>query len=194
MTVSDRGVIRVADCRDIAPLSRLAVETYTDAFGHTMEPSDLAHHLETHLSPRCFGFMLEEDVVLVLEVESHLIGYVQFGDVQGSAGGASAGSQELRRLYIQRGYQNRGYGKLLMDAALRHPRLLNAEQVVLDVWERNYGAQRFYLRYGFRVVGSRPFSVESGAQMDRDLVMVRHRPSRQRVSEAGLLSTEAGVV
>ena len=43
----------------------------------------------------------------------------------------------------------------------------------MDVWEHNHGAQRFYSRYGFEVVGSRRFEVASGVQMDLDLVMVR---------------------
>jgi len=42
-----------------------------------------------------------------------------------------------------------------------------------DVWEHNHGAQRFYRRYGFEVVGTRAFEVESGAATSLDLVMMR---------------------
>lgn len=41
-----------------------------------------------------------------------------------------------------------------MEAALEHPRLKEAENVFLDVWEHNHGAQRFYRRYRFAVIGA----------------------------------------
>ncbi len=63
---------------------------------------------------------------------------------------------------------------LLMEAALEHPRLKSAERIFLDVWEYNYGAQRFYQRHGFKVIGGRRFYVESGAETSLDLIMVRH--------------------
>ena len=48
--------------------------------------------------------------------------------------------------------------------------------IVLDVWEHNPAAQRFYARYGFEVVGARAFVVASGAETSRDLIMVRRSP------------------
>jgi hypothetical protein len=39
-------IIREATLQDAAPLSALARQTYADAFGHSMSPSDLAAHLE----------------------------------------------------------------------------------------------------------------------------------------------------
>ena len=60
-----------------------------------------------------------------------------------------------------------------MEAALAHPRLLQAENIYLDVWERNQGARRFYERYGFTVIGAHRLELASGAAGDPDLVMVR---------------------
>jgi ribosomal protein S18 acetylase RimI-like enzyme len=60
-------------------------------------------------------------------------------------------------------------------AALSHPRMENAAGIYLDVWEHNQGAQRFYQRFGFQVIGSRAFEVESGAETSLDLIMVRHK-------------------
>ena len=100
MAVSSSGVIRIAAREDIERLSKLAVETYIDAFGHTFGASDLALHLERNLSPSCFGRIIEEDVVLVLEVEGRMIGYVQFGESRMVSEGSPIGSQEVRRLYV----------------------------------------------------------------------------------------------
>src|SRR3990172_7912693 len=132
MVVSGSAVIRAVESEDIERLSQLAVETYVDAFGHTLGAPDLAAHLERHLSPDCFRRIIEDEVVFLVEVESRLIGYVQFGaagvavedsSVGSSSAGSSVGDQEVRRLYIQRVFQRQGYGRLLMDFALNHPRL-----------------------------------------------------------------------
>jgi diamine N-acetyltransferase len=81
----------------------------------------------------------------------------------------------LRRLYVLSAFQNQGLGSKLLQAALEHPALKNAEHIYLDVWEHNHGAQRLYKRHGFAVIGQRKFMVASGAETSFDLIMVRQR-------------------
>ena len=69
-------------------------------------------------------------------------------------------------------FRSKGAGTLLMQAALAHPQMQAAPAVYLDVWEHNHGAQRFYARHGFEVVGTRQFEVVSGAETSLDLIMV----------------------
>ncbi len=57
-------------------------------------------------------------------------------------------------------------------AAHNHTEMAGAA-IDLDVWEHNLGAQRFYKRLGFEVVGTRVFEVESAGETSLDLVMVR---------------------
>lgn len=165
-------LIRPARRNEVVALSALAIETYSAAFGHTFSAADLAAHIAKHLTPNCFLRILDEDVVLVGDIEGRLVGYVQFG---ANTVGPSAGSREmeLRRLYVHSDLQNQRVGGLLMSSALDHPNLKDAERVCLDVWEHNRGAQRFYRRYGFEVVGTRAFQVASGAETSLDLIMVR---------------------
>lgn len=101
-----------------------------------------------------------------------MIAYVQFGR-PGDA--ISDRRRELRRLYVHTDHRNRGIGGRLMDAALAHPSMRDAEQITLDVWEHNRAAQRFYARYGFEVIGAQPFVLESGAETSQDLIMARRR-------------------
>jgi ribosomal protein S18 acetylase RimI-like enzyme len=105
-----------------------------------------------------------------------MIGYVQFGQANATVLQSADGDQELRRLYVHADFQNKGIGTRLMDAALAHPQLRDAERIFLDVWEHNPGAQRFYACFGFKVVGQRPFVVESGAETSMDLIMARRQP------------------
>lgn len=168
-------MIRNAQKGDIVALSELAIETYTAAFGHTFSPADLAAHLQRHLTPDCFARILDEDVVLVAEFGNRLLGYVQFGAADSAFRDET--TQELRRLYVHPEFQNQDIGAALMESALLHPQMQAAKAIVLDVWEHNQGAQRFYRRYGFEVIGARAFEVESGAETSLDLIMARHSPS-----------------
>lgn len=165
--------IRKAIHGDAGALSALAIETYTQAFGHSFSPADLAAHLENNLSLRRFEQILSEDTVLLAETGGRMVGYVQFGRLEGSA------DQELRRLYVHSDFQNQGIGSKLMEAALAQSELQNTQRIVLDVWEHNPGAQRFYARYGFVVVGTQPFEAESGTQTSLDLIMVRRSPQAE---------------
>ena len=167
--------IRKAEVDDAKALSALAMQTYTDAFGHSFSSVDLAAHLEKNLLPQNFHRILVEDTMLVAEVDERMVGFVQFGQGSLESEVAFSNDQELRRLYVQANFQNKGIGVRLMNAALDHPSLRGAERVYLDVWEHNPGAQRFYARYGFVVTGKREFVVESGAETSCDLIMVRQQ-------------------
>jgi diamine N-acetyltransferase len=170
-------IIRPVDAGEIAALSELARTTYSDAFGHTFSPSDLAFHLKTNLSDAYFRRAIDEDTFLVASTENRLVGFVQFGAVKMPTASQSSKDQELRRLYVASDFQNRGIGTRLMQSALGHPRLGEAANIFLDVWEQNHGAQKLYQRYGFEVIGARALAVASGVAADRDLIMVRRSRS-----------------
>jgi diamine N-acetyltransferase len=173
-------LIRRGVTDDVPALAELAVTTYVAAFGHSFTPEDLAAHLAHHLAPANIARSIAEDVVLVAELVTvtggRLVGFVQFGTAGPEYAPQSSCDQELRRLYVLGEFQKQGAGTLLMQAALAHPQMQTAPAVYLDVWEHNRGAQRFYARYGFEVVGTRRFEVESGGETSLDLIMVRRLP------------------
>lgn len=166
-------LLRPAVLEDVPALTDLAVTTYVAAFGHSFTPEDLAAHLAQNLAPANIARFVAEDVVLVAEAGGRLVGFVQFGTAGSEYAPENSDDQELRRLYVLGEYQNRGAGARLMEAAITHPQMRAAPAVYLDVWEHNHGAQRFYRRYGFEVIGTHRFEVESDAETSLDLIMVR---------------------
>lgn len=171
-------IIRQATIGDVAALAALARKTYSDAFGHSFSPSDLAFVLENDLSDGCFLEAVTEDGILIAMIDDRVVGYVQFGVASETMPRRSPDDQEVRRLYVHADFQNKGIGRRLLQAALNHPRLGMAARVYVDVWERNLGAKRLYERFGFEVVGAHELEVASGVAGDLDLVMMR--PSRPR--------------
>jgi len=91
------------------------------------------------------------------EEEGVLAGYVEFGE------------DDVSRLYVDTERQGHGLGRMLMEAALRHPRLADAGRVSLQVWEENERAVRLYESLGFAVTGTKAFTV--GSETVEDLVM-----------------------
>lgn len=56
---------------------------------------------------------------------------------------------EIISIYFLPEYIGRGYGKALLDKAIEELKLLGFEFVLLWVLEKNYGARKFYEKYGF---------------------------------------------
>ena len=164
--------IRKAILRDVDPLSELACRTYVDAFGHSFLAADLKNHLEVHLSPENIRRIHEKDTVLLAEIDHQMVGFCQFGQASDFPDTDQDSDGVIKRLYVLRGYQNQGIGSLLMKAALDQMRAEKFQRVFLDVWEHNPGAIRFYQRFGFEVVGKKPFAVASGIATSDDLVMM----------------------
>ena len=84
---------------------------------------------------------------------------------------------ELQRLYILQGYQGGGRGTLLLNTALEWLERDGPRTLWIGVWSENYGAQRFYARHGFEIVGDYSFMV--GDHADHELITRRPaRPTR----------------
>ncbi len=173
-TRNSQMIIREVELSNIPALSALARKTYTETFGHTFTPSDLALYLENTRSEAYFRRAIADDTILVALDGDVLIGYVQICDVTLPAQAATVNDQQLNALYVRADYQGKGIGKRLMDTALTHLRLQNAENIYLDVWDQNIKALNLYERYGFEIIGKTPVMVGSRL-IGSDLVMVRRR-------------------
>lgn len=166
--------IRPAQRTDVAALAVLARRTWQDEFGSSLEPEDLAVELQTRRSPEYFEAALEQTTILVADDGRSLVAYVQFGRVDIPEVRAREGDRQLRRLYVDRVAQGRGFGRRLIEAALAHPELAQAERVYLSVWEENERALRLYESMGFRRVGVTPYSI-GDKLIGEDLVLCLDR-------------------
>lgn len=152
---------------NLARLSRLARETYAEAFGDSMSPDDLSNHLKTRLGVEIFREALREDTILVAD---DWIGFVQIGPMRAEDVDHGPTDLELRRLYVLADHRDRGVGSHLMEAVLGQTG--EAPRIYLDVWEKNHGAIRFYEKFGFKRIGERRLMLASGPAEDADVIMV----------------------
>ncbi len=167
----DKMITREATEKDIPNLAILAAKTYTDAFGHTFKnPEDLQAALEEGRSEKYFTDSLKDNTAIVAEDNDILIGYCEFGPIDSSypTDDFQEGDQEIRRLYVLQNYQKMGIGKKLLDKAFGYDQIKKAQNVYLDVWEKNIGAQKLYKSYGFEFTGK---------VVDGDFIMRRKNSS-----------------
>lgn len=169
--------IRRATGADAAALSELSAATFTATFGHLYPPEDLAAYLssayseaaccETLADPRMAYWLAGDDV-------GPPVGFALAGYCKLPVQDLEPGAGELRQLYVRSTHQNMKLGARLFDAALGW---LDARYspLYIGVWSNNFGAQRFYARYGFATVGEYGFPV--GRTVDRELILKREARS-----------------
>jgi ribosomal protein S18 acetylase RimI-like enzyme len=88
-----------------------------------------------------------------------------------SHGEFSSEGGEIARFYVSRAWHGKGLAASLMLAALDELRSAGATRAWLGVWEENARAIAFYLKSGFKTVGTQSF--ELGGVMQSDLVMAQ---------------------
>ncbi len=82
-----------------------------------------------------------------------------------------ADAGEVQQLYVLAEFHNLRLGARLIEQGLEWLAAQGRLPVYLGVWSENYGAQRFYGRYGFSKVGEYGFHV--GNTVDREFILKR---------------------
>jgi ribosomal protein S18 acetylase RimI-like enzyme len=155
-------ILRPATIADAPALAKLGAETFIAAFGHLYREKDLAAFLAQVHNPdavaeeiagdSCTHCLVEHDGALIafckLRYPSH---YTAYSDARDPI--------ELGQLYALPLHTGAGIGTQLMDWALSVARERGHDAILLSVYAENYGAQRFYQRYGFGKIADITFQV-----------------------------------
>lgn len=165
--------IRRATPADAATLAELGAATFIETFGHLYTPEDLQAFLDESHTVAAYAKVLADPgyALWLAEVDGRAIGYAQAGRCGLPHAEVRPEDGELKRLYVRADAQNSGSGRALMDAAMAWLLADGPRQLWLSVWSENFGAQRFYARYGFAFAGEYAFIV--GTQRDREFMYRR---------------------
>ena len=165
--------IRRATPDDADILSDLASRTFVETFGHLYPAQDLEFFLRDAYAPEKQAVILAHPdyAVWLLEEDGVAVGHAAAGPCGLPHDEVAPGDGELKRLYVRAGIQGGGIGRALMDAAMAWLLQDGPRTLWISVWSENFGAQRFYARYGFEFAGEYAFIV--GAQRDREFMYRR---------------------
>jgi diamine N-acetyltransferase len=173
--LADDSVIRDAVLADAAELAMFAATVFRETYAATTRPADLDQHVARWLAPDAQARDIADPAIrtLLLTLAGSLAGYAQLRRAPGpacvsGADGLERPALEIMRFYIAPAWHGRGLAQRLMDACLEAGRA-TASVVWLGVYTRNPRAVRFYIKSGFRTVGTQTFVLGSDSQ--EDLVM-----------------------
>ena len=162
--------LRGARTDDVAALSRLGADSFTETFGHLYQPHDLALFLENH-SEASWQAELDDGEFAILVAEAadgSLAGYAKVGppklpfEPRGKAA-------ELRQFYLLKPWHGQGIADDMMRWVIDEAERRGADDLYLSVFTENHRARRFYERWGFEAEGRYAFMV--GGHADEDIVM-----------------------
>ena len=157
-------ILRPATPADADALSRLAAESFVAAFGHLYRAEDLQLFLDRYRTPERYRADLADPRkrVQLAEVDGRLAAYslIVLGEhFDERPDPRPERPVFLSQLYCAPGMPGRGLGAALMEWTIAEARAWGADAVQLSVFSENFGAQRFYQRYGFRHVADIDFWV-----------------------------------
>ena len=171
----DLPVIRDAILADAAELATFAAGVFRETYAATTRPTDLDQHVARWLAPDAQARDIADPAMrtLLVTLGGSLAGYAQLRRARApacvsGADGLQRPALEIMRFYIAPAWHGRGLAQRLMDACLEIGRA-TASVVWLGVYTRNPRAVRFYIKSGFRTVGTQAFVLGSDSQ--EDLVM-----------------------
>lgn len=163
--------LRAPTPADVAELADLSRGTFLAKFGHLYRPQDLLPFLEDMHSPAAVTREMDspDRCYCVAERDRRLVGYCKLGLACGFPEHARGRRViEIKQLYTAANATGSGIGAAMMDWALNAAHQFGADEIQLSVWNQNYGAQRFYARYGFEKVADIGYWV--GEQRDEEFL------------------------
>lgn len=165
--------IRRAGAGDLQALAEIGRATFSETFGHLYPPEDLATFLNSAYGPDYLGSALAdpERALWLVEQDGVAVGHALAGPCDLPHPEVHEGSREVKRLYLRNSVQGGGLGGRLFETVLAWLERDGPQDLWLGVWSDNHGAQRFYRRYGFTLVGEYGFAV--GATVDREFIFRR---------------------
>lgn len=165
--------IRRATPADAEVLSRIAAETFTETFGHTYPPEDLAAFLASayDLEKTRLDLADPDRAAWLVEADGRVVGHALAGPCDLPHDEVTPACGELKRLYVLKAFQGGGTGSRLLAETLAWLEKDGPRRLWIGVWSENYGAQRLYGRLGFEKVGEYDFIV--GETRDREFILRR---------------------
>ncbi len=165
-------IIRLARADDAAALAELAERTFRDAFGADNRPDDLALHLASAYGTAQQAREIADPAMITLvgEHDGTLVAYAQLRRGTPPACVTGPAPIEVMRFYVAAAWHGRGVAQRLMTEVVDAAKRANAQTLWLGVWERNPRAIAFYVKAGYRDVGSQVFVVGTDPQADRVLM------------------------
>ncbi len=153
---------------NIPVLRRMAIETQIDTFGEFNTVENMNAFIQEAYSVEQFEREFNEagSIYYVAWDGLELAGFLRLRLSREAEPFLGINSIEIQRLYVNRSFQGKKVGRSLMLQALAYARDRKFEWIWLGVWERNFKAQAFYEKWGFKRFSEHIFMMGDDPQTD----------------------------
>ena len=157
-------MIRKAEVRDASSLAAVGIEVWVNTYLRDGVSQTFADYVLSEFTAEKFRNWVGDPnlAIWVSENRTGLDGFVTVCSAS-TPPLANCSSLEITTLYVQPRHQSAGRGAALLQHAMDHCRAIGGESVWLTVNARNTRAIDFYLRNGFRKIGSTNFMIADDA-------------------------------
>jgi ribosomal protein S18 acetylase RimI-like enzyme len=157
-------LIRKAEERDASSLAVVSIEVWLNTYLREGVSAFFADYVLSEFTAQKFRNSIS-DPNLSIWVSENRIGIDGFVSICSTSKPplADCSPLEIMTLYVQPRHQSSGRGSALLQRAADHCRSMGGERVWLKVNTENGRAVEFYLRHGFKKIGSTHFRIADSA-------------------------------
>lgn len=163
-------LIRKATIEDAEILTEMARKSFYDTFHNHPKnaPEDLQTYMDEAFTVEAFKAELadKDSIWFVAVIENEIVGYAKLKQNSREEEISGENPIELVRLYASQKFIGKGIGKELMLHCLEFAKENGHDVMWLGVWEYNYNAQKFYIKFGFEKCGEHIFQLGNDPQTD----------------------------
>ena len=150
-------------------LTQVSRQTFVDAYEKHNTPENFKIYLDTSFSKKQIALELKnlDTFFYFVYLDSIIIGYFKWNETQNEK--LDVTSIALERIYVLQKFQNRQFGKCILDKIIAIAKSKNILSIWLGVWQKNVPAIRFYEKHGFIKTKTHDFML--GTDKHTDWVM-----------------------
>ncbi len=160
--------IKLVTTADILELQKISYRTFDDTFREMNSPENIKDYLDTAFTQDKLRRELEDphSNFYFLYDNDKIVGYLKLNEGDSQTEQVSSDCTEIERLYILKNYHGYGYGKKLLNFAIKTAVEDGKKCVWLGVWEKNEQALGFYKHLGFKKISEHDFMMGNDRQTD----------------------------
>lgn len=158
---------------DLRLLQDIATDTYNETYSHLNTPENMNDYLENAFNTNQLTKELSNEFSSFLFLYSNdiLIGYLKINEGPAQTREVGENAMEIERIYVKQKYQDKGFGKTLLQTAIELAKEHNKNEIWLGVWRKNKNAIEFHKSKGFEIRGQ--YSIFIGDEEKENYIMVK---------------------
>jgi len=166
--------------KDLEKLQHISIETFRETFAGDNTATDMEKYLVTAFHRDKLKQELQNELseFYFAYHENELAGYLKINLEKSDTTEQGKLKLEIERLYVLQRFQKAGYGRMLMEHALKVANQNEITYVWLGVWEENKRAIQFYERLGFEKTGHHYFQLGDDRQKDFMMTLDLSKPGK----------------